>query len=214
MPFQLEPLKFSERGAHHAIEVEIERVDALRDALDLARTYAETSPLIDWLEAFNPGSGVRNDTLFETDDGYSSALYLKEAILEGLKVDGSDDFGVGIYAAIQSTELVAGSFIFDEDAAESPQWLEAAPDLDFRVASAAELLEGLSFEPSIDEDALGDILEAYDRGEIEVFGVSGLDALDGWTVELVKRLESFQRRLTEIEPGSVATWYDDKSISG
>ncbi len=216
MPLQFEPVEFFKRGSHHAIEVDRERLESLGEPLDMARTYAEVEPLVLWLRENNPDTSIAATTFFEGDDGYPTSLFLQDALIDALRVDGAEDIGLGIYGAIHASELVFGNAPFDAASAVSPEWLEAEPDVVFRTASASDLFRSIQFDPEIDEDAISDVTDAYDMGDLQMEVATGdflaIDVLDEWKRELARRLAAYYDALKVLSERDawVANWYDDK----
>lgn len=216
MPLQLEPVEFFKRGIHHAVEIDRERLESLREPLDMARTYAEVEPLMLWLRENNPDTSIAATTFFGGDDGYPTSLFLQDALINALEVEGAEDIGLGIYGAIHASELVYGSAPFDATAAVSPEWLKAEPDVVFQTASATDLFQSIKFDPEIDEDAISDVTDAYDMGELPMDVSSGdflaVDVLQEWKRELAKRLAAYYDQLQAMSARDawIANWYDDK----
>lgn len=213
MPFLFEPKSEGKRGSHRALEVDPERLGALTKALDLARTYGKAAPIVSLI---NEHASVTLDvaTFFRADDGYPSCGNLGHYIPEVLRAEGAAEFGLDNYGPIFNFDLLIGDPLMNLESPEAPEWIDAAPKLDFVVALASRLLDDIDFAAGVDDDAIAEASELLDRGElgddISSVGEFQVDALDDWAAELHFRLDDLRFTLESIadRDGIVLSWYE------
>jgi hypothetical protein len=214
--------KVNRRCPHHrrvAIEIDRKRLERLRAAVTSARSFGDASELADLLESWNPESTVSTDNFFEAEDGYPTHKWLDHQVINGLKIDETDDFGMGVHGALMTGELVVGDRLVDEDAPVSPQWLDTGLETDrkFHFASAAHLLAHIDFHSGLDRDAISDVSEALDQGmahEAELSGHGDLTLdVQQLETELLKKLQDFRRHLEAVARREryVLTWFAEQT---
>lgn len=218
MPIVLEPYPTFKNGIHRAIEIDPVRFEEARKALEFARSFGEPQPLVALLKQYVPNTIVSAEQFFESEDGYPHALFMFESLVEALRVPHARDFGIGVIASAHAQNLVFGRALWDDDAPESPAWLEAQPHLPMRVATAEGLLTHLSFEPDLDALATSDVQEAMDLGDLPIPAGDfvGEDAVNDWEAQLGRKLVIYHDHLQRLATrgASVASWYDRKTGDG
>ncbi len=219
MPIVLEPHNAFKRGVHHAVEIDPARLEQLREAVSMARSYGNASALADLLAEWDPESTVSADNFFSADDGYPTHKWLDHQVIRGLRTDGSEDFGMGVHGALVDGDLVVGDRLVDEDAPVSPEWLATDLELDrqFHYARAAHLLAHIDFHAGLDRDAISDVSEALDQGlgadaDISTHGDITLD-MQQLEHELIKKLQDYRKTLEAIarREGYVMSWFTEQT---
>lgn len=218
MPIVIEPHNAFKRGLHHAVEVDSARVDALLEAITMARSYGKADAIAELLKSWNPDSTVTADNFFVADDGYPTHNWLDHHVITNLTLEGATDFGLGVHGALVDGALVVGNRLLDEDAAVSPEWLSTGieDDRQFRYARATHLLAHVDFRSGLDRDAISDVSEALDQG----LGGAGLSAhgeisfdLQQLEHELAEKLQEFRKRLEQVAraEGVVMQWFAEQT---
>ena len=213
MPIVLEPYPTFKNGIHRAYEIRHDRMVEVRAALQLARSFGSPEDLVAYIQRCIPGSIMNARDFFESEDGYPHCGFLPEALIEVLKV--GPDIGIGPMASGLASNLVIGEWLWDEDDALSPAWLASGPSLPFQFSRARDLLNVLDFEPDLDADAISDVQEAIDMGDLPLSGDDFLsvDAKDELEKQLGRRLVIYHDALHRIAArgGWVVSWYDRKT---
>lgn len=213
VPNIFEPTPRFSRGTHKALEVDVAQLDALRDALAVARQLGDAGPIV---ALINDRTNVTLSAaeFFESPDRYPACANLTHYIPRIVRRDGASQFGLDVLGEIYAGELAHGAELIDVYTPISPAWLSAAIELPFRVETAASLLASTDFTSGIDQDAVGRATEAFDLGELgdDISGVGDfqVDALDDWAARLRDALDDYQLALQDIaaRDGTVLTWYD------
>lgn len=216
MAIVLEPYPTFKNGIHRAVEIDPVRLAAAKVALEFARSFGEATPIVDFLRQYVSNTILRADCMFACDDGYPHAIFLGEALIEALRIPGTQDIGIGVMASGHSGDLAVGDCLWEADAPVSPAWLDAAPHIALRVATAESLLERLTFEPSLDASAISEVQEAIDLGDLPLMAEDFLsvDTWDDWETKLARSLVIYHDALQRIAShgGWVASWYDRKTV--
>lgn len=218
MPIVIEPHNAFKRGLHHALEVDRARVDALREAIAMARSYGKADAIAELFQQWDPDSTVTSDNFFDAEDGYPTHKWFDHQVINNLRLVGAEDFGLGAHGALVDGDLVVGNRLLDEDAPVSPEWLATGLENDrqFRYAGATHLLAHIDFHSGLDRDAISDVSEALDQG----IGDSTLSAHGEITLdmqqlehELIARLDEFRKRLEQIarSEGCVMQWFAEQT---
>jgi hypothetical protein len=211
----LEPYPSFKNGIHRAVEIDPTRLADAKAGLELARSFGEAGPIVDFLKTFVPNTILRADCMFACEDGYPHAMFLGEALIEALRMPDAQDIGIGAIASGHSGDLVLGDSLWEPDAPVSPAWLNAAPHIALRVATAESLLERITFEPSLDASAISEVQEAVDLGDLPIMAEDFLsvDTRDDWETKLARSLVIYHDALQRIAAhgGWIASWYDRKT---
>lgn len=215
MAIVLEPYPSFKNGIHRAVEIDPLRFTEAKSALEYARSFGEATPIVDFLKKYVPNTILTAECFFSCDDGYPHAIFLGEALIESLRRPDAHDIGIGAMASGHTGALVYGEFLWQDDAPESPAWLDVSPHIPLRIASAASLLERITFEPSLDESAISEVQEAIDLGDLPIGAEDFLsvDTRDEWETKLARSLVIYRDALQRIAAhgGWVASWYDRKT---
>ncbi len=210
-----EPAARFARGAHKALEVDVEKLEALRRALDVARSVGNAAPITSLISA-HASVSIDPENFWESEDGYAACHHLHHYIPQIVRVDGASIFGLDLLGEIYSVDLVTGDELIDRSKAVSPEWLEANPNLPFRVAPADVLVNQIDFQAGLDEGSLSSVSEAFDMGELgdDISGVGDfqVDALDDWAARLRDGLADLKMQLEDIDArdGLVLNWYEPR----